>query len=859
MPLPKSTLKLIQTEHPYDLKHRPIINSRNTLQDYKEITFPPIAGNTLRFLYFLKASGAVHLSDEHYRNFVILYEKAADKIKKEDIEKIQEIFNAIEIKFSGLIRLMGNTFSGMENGNDAYTLLLLDALNKKSKDLKFEIILGPFDCFFLKFISTGATLSLLQMDEFHKKNGLHSISEFPSLGHLIFILNTKIIHPEQILKIFHGVISPSLRLFSYSKTGENEVSLFTSGKTDYKTLLSLFDYYGIHLIKPNLDELINTLSEANSFFTDSLSENGLNAFLKIFFEQLSQFSSRNRFQSSHPTPDIIERDSIYLRFLANEVVTREDLSSEPRNFRLVGICTSKLICDEERSRFLTLETTANSPRNSFSQVLSCNLDSELTEAETVTPFDEQQSNEPIVVLDHFGKENDKIHRFPLSLLDIPQARIFEIGADSNHYTAATGDLHGNAILLLQFLIREGVLEISNEDYQEFIKIYLTNPKNYPPNTRKILDAILNRCQFHPNRTSLIFIGDIFSDRGSNDGITAEIFLLLKKHHINYRIIPSNHDLEFWLKLQLAEQCIPEFEKDKEFIETLKKNPDAKNYVFASVYKKDHTLTEPFAASSHGLADSIINGFTTHERICEMILTAYIPSLTFIPYRIINEDEIVLFTHAPAGLEYIESLIQSLNSDLEKLQRPRIVLDLSSVHTFAKTLDHINESLRVYSLSDLFALANRCSHELKHSDRTSKHPYFYGLFNRARNEIRSGAPLNLSYRITFIHGHDGPENKPDCPNHFSIDSDRGKEPSWLHYEIEARNRGILMTHNTRRDYMAWRSSHRPLIAQASSSNERTVAMPSTRPLNAPHFYKDHPQGRGDSAQANHSNAPSAKHK
>ena len=111
-----------------------------------------------------------------------------------------------------------------------------------------------------------------------------------------------------------------------------------------------------------------------------------------------------------------------------------------------------------------------------------------------------------------------------------------------------GDLHGNALKLLHFLVREGVIRISPKDYEEFFQLYdnesFSITSSLDPDTIGRFRAILDRIQIEPVFPMIRLIGDILCDRGANDFFTLKILEKLRLSQVPLEIVLSNHDLEF---------------------------------------------------------------------------------------------------------------------------------------------------------------------------------------------------------------------------------------------------------------------------------------------------------------------------
>src|SRR5579883_2145455 len=88
---------------------------------------------------------------------------------------------------------------------------------------------------------------------------------------------------------------------------------------------------------------------------------------------------------------------------------------------------------------------------------------------------------------------------------------------NNEFTI--GDLHGNALKLLHFLVRQNVINLDEAEYAEFVKLYKKDSKEI---TKEDLDVIFEKilAKMTANPVGTVrLIGDELSDRGANDYFT----------------------------------------------------------------------------------------------------------------------------------------------------------------------------------------------------------------------------------------------------------------------------------------------------------------------------------------------------
>ena len=188
-----------------------------------------------------------------------------------------------------------------------------------------------------------------------------------------------------------------------------------------------------------------------------------------------------------------------------------------------------------------------------------------------------------------------------------------------------GDLHGNAIKLLYFLVRHGICDISNEQYARLVQIYKT-PQDLL--TRALLDeyntliagmAVIN------HDVLVRLIGDELGDRGSNDYFVIKILQKLSKDKAKLEILLSNHGVEF---VEAYERFV---ERKNKFETTLLDN-------------RFH------APSLQALANLVERRLIDAQEIFEFVNSSYKPSLKAISYTLDPaKPGITIFSHAGVGL------------------------------------------------------------------------------------------------------------------------------------------------------------------------------------------------------------------
>lgn len=208
----------------------------------------------------------------------------------------------------------------------------------------------------------------------------------------------------------------------------------------------------------------------------------------------------------------------------------------------------------------------------------------------------------------------------------PQKNKFLQSNSSSHWVTV-GDLHGNPLKLLHFLLLNRVAFLSEESYLKFVRIYLevnqdpTRLQNHLTSIQAILEEIIIDPKGH-----LCFLGDMLADRGPHDYLT---LILMEK-------LIDNLNKEGGLEILLSNH-------DASFIES-HYSEDPYDYLYGESYR-----------SKHSLHHALESGLTTQERI-DALFDKFKKFYKLVSYELNADGQVkALFTHAPSS---VSSVIES---------------------------------------------------------------------------------------------------------------------------------------------------------------------------------------------------------
>ncbi|MCP3942272.1 MAG: hypothetical protein GY710_12400 [Desulfobacteraceae bacterium] len=306
---------------------------------------------------------------------------------------------------------------------------------------------------------------------------------------------------------------------------------------------------------------------------------------------------------------------------------------------------------------------------------------------------------------------------------------------------AVGDLHGSAIKLLYFLIKYGLIRCNTMDYAWLMGAYTENQaKRF---------AMLLKKSIKPSSLSntplILFIGDTLADRGMNDYMTLKIYELMKNFTINFKIIFSNHDLEF----------VVNFKKG-----LLRRNAKPKSFI----------LGEPdsMARSMMNLHRSINSGEINEKEVQQLVNRIYIPRLQLAYYHRMDyiqyRSETLVFTHAPVNIGFLERCLDFLSKEKTSAIKFEFKM-IYDVQSIIKIIDKLNN---LFDL-DTFIKMHKNFNFTFSMQAFEIFPLIKLVWNRNPSKTDS---LRPGHKVKFIHGHIGQEY-PVNKNSFNLDSYFGK--------------------------------------------------------------------------------------
>lgn len=322
----------------------------------------------------------------------------------------------------------------------------------------------------------------------------------------------------------------------------------------------------------------------------------------------------------------------------------------------------------------------------------------------------------------------------------------EPGSDHNHpcdpsNQLTIGDLHGNALKLIYFLLRQNVLRLpAPDDYAKLVAIYRKN--QLTAEDLACFEVILASMEVNPVGTVRL-IGDELADRGQNDYLTLKVIDLLRRKGVSVEILLSNHSAEF----------IAAYETTKKF--------------------NSYNLNYGDARSMYALGKLIKDGIVSQEEVFSLIDNCYKPFLRALSYTLSQDKtKITIYSHAAIDLCTIEQLTKVLGVDYRD----------DEIEDLARTIDSINSKFYNYVKNNkahtlylrLRTAQGKDALVLKHDEN----PFVFLMWNRRYTAINRPAKYK-NYSLNFVHGHDDAEESHE--NIYNLDNLLGKNEFFVNGE------------------------------------------------------------------------------
>ncbi len=322
-------------------------------------------------------------------------------------------------------------------------------------------------------------------------------------------------------------------------------------------------------------------------------------------------------------------------------------------------------------------------------------------------------------------------------------------------TITLGDLHGNALKLIHFLIKEGVFKVKQQYYSIFIELYQEEERSAESilDTRQLqwLNHFIDGIKVQSPPPLIRLLGDLLCDRGANDYLTLKILKRLVGARVPLEITLSNHDLEFLHFYQKLTKLEGPINSHKIPVAMVAVTPSV------SLTKMQQLLTR---------FPTLLN------EVKGIIESVYLPSLKLISLRKNDNDKkIALFSHAYTGIESISEIAGAIGA--QGCSEFEIAASSSQLETCVQRVNdwfqlkmqsklefrHFLNTMKKESLRANLFLARPPSSPARSLSHIGEFPIFYTLWNREPGSPAHFRGVNRpaiisEYAVEYIFGHVG---------------------------------------------------------------------------------------------------------
>lgn len=285
---------------------------------------------------------------------------------------------------------------------------------------------------------------------------------------------------------------------------------------------------------------------------------------------------------------------------------------------------------------------------------------------------------------------------------------------------ALGDLHGNVVKCIHCLLQEGLIHLSEVQYQAIVDLYYNEKSDATttPNEITRFKTLLDTMTATPQTSSvqLLLIGDELCDRGKNDALTLLLFQKLTHIGLKRESVLSNHSMEFLKQyaLGLTETFEPRYHRTQ-------------------------------VTSLAGLKQSIKKNAINESELNNIAQEHYLNTLKFITYDHSHANrEIVLYSHIPITLKKIKIICNEFN----------IPCNLDSIQHLKKTIDLLNNTLHeaIQNKERFSTFLQTFNKKNKTANQFIQERYEEAIADHQEQE------QTYPYYIINVHGHVGTRAK-----------------------------------------------------------------------------------------------------
>lgn len=742
--------------------------------DLNELIIPCLNGSLPKLLCVLYKLSLIELNEACYQQIISVCAQDPQQLSPETVRRFLSSLQSIQLQEKHRLRnliLVGNTF-GAEQGNDFYVLFFIyHFFFCIDPSIQCKIIPGLNDYRFLHDLEK--ILQATFHDDQEQANTYASLisSRGPeSTKNLAKVLLNIKMSNDTLLPILSSAVS-TIQLAHYFDTDNGTLNIVTSANVTLADVLSLKSELTPIL---NLDECSYYIESTHNKIRYSLEDIESALSEQIGDEKIHCLNLEiNREYEQYLKRDPSEKGGqglILLRFAANLFETNHP-RRDYKGLQFLHCCPGARSGYSLISPDGTPQIYYGHSKNDEDLDLIAENDDEkpltvLTPINTVPPDFFKITPPPACGVPGLTQRY-RFHLHTLSVKQAPPRITTEEEAVSLETIHVFGDMHGNFMKFLQFLMLKGIVQHDAALYQRFLTLYELSYASYSSAMMEDINREMQniRFVFNGRKPSIILLGDLLRDRGRSDYLMIRLLLLLSKN-CHLRIMLSNHDIEFLYSICLSEKELrknPAKREDLDFI--------LRHYQTPLAMENNSDTTRSFEAIVRLMQLNLIR----HDDLITFIINCYLPACELFHFEE-EGNHLTFFSHAPFDYQALLTLAETYHIPLSSSETPETYLTQLGNLQFRCKPDSFEKLLHYL---DTIENERKAMVEGKYNNPTVLEPHYHFIWNR---QLPSQEPHSPYHENTIIlHGHNGPDSFYGN-HHFSE-----KEQKIRHHYISLDNR------------------------------------------------------------------------
>lgn len=240
-----------------------------------------------------------------------------------------------------------------------------------------------------------------------------------------------------------------------------------------------------------------------------------------------------------------------------------------------------------------------------------------------------------------------------------------------------GDLHGNVLYAINMMVRAGLIQLEPAIYDRLQTIYFSEAPLSPEQTTEFCTLMHHHIVFEHTEKQIIFLGDVFADRGRSDWLMLQLFCIMHEHNNHPILHFSNHDyafLDYIFKDEITSQLEEVASAKDRFIP--KGDYPGKRYQLLREFQSRslYELIEMIESDEHP--------DVTFKTCKDLAIKYVIPSLQLISATVNDDTQTInINTHAPVAAETVYAATVQYGLPYE----------IDTVSAYARTILSINNA------------------------------------------------------------------------------------------------------------------------------------------------------------------------